>query len=467
MKSLKLSILFVAAALMIMGVAGTSYAFHEGGVAYCEGCHTMHESINGAVIQLTNGTKTSLITPAGAAVGQGTASTYLLKGSDQSSTCFNCHRVADATPSSYHIMSTAAGGANFNATTGIPTERTPGGDFAWLTINGSGSTTAGKHKGHNVVSSDFGLTSSTNYGASSPGGNYPTATLSCISCHDPHPAGRQKGGVVSYRTTGVSGEPIEGAGSYNNSSTTETVGVYRFLAGNGYNPASAVTAGFSGFSTDPPFAVVNSSYNRTEAANDTRVAYGSGMSEWCLNCHGALSNNQGAGTGTKHTHPAGNNALMSQGEGAIYDAYVKTGDMSGTGAAAYTSLVPFEMGLARNAANFEKLQSYAVIDGSKKGGVADAVAQGGAPNVMCLSCHRAHASAFPYALRFGATGGEFVTGADGAYAGYDSTDAEGSNSRINYGYNQAQMAAAYYDRPAATNFAPTQRVLCNKCHAKD
>lgn len=462
MKGLKLSILFVAAALMIMGAAGTSYAFHEGGVAYCEGCHTMHESINNAVVKISNGTSTNLITPTGTSQFQN-ASTYLLKGSDQASTCLNCHRVADTAPTSYHIMSTSTAGASFDAKTGIPVERTPGGDFAWLTINGSTtSTTAGKHKGHNIVAQDFGLTASTNY-TSSPGGNYPAANLYCNSCHDPHSAARQKDGAVSYRTTGVSGEPIEGSGSYNTSSTTETVGVYRFLGGKDYNPDSA--SGAAAFTADPPFAVAPATYNRTESATDTRVAYGSGMSEWCGNCHGSILNNV-TDIGTKHIHPAGSNALLSQGQGVIYDAYVKTGDMSGSSATAYTSLVPFEMGLPRAAGNMAKLETYAVNDGSKTGGYADALGQGGTPNVMCLSCHRAHASAFPYALRFGATGGEFITGSDNAYAGYDSTDAEGSNSRINYGYNQAQMKAAYYDRPG-TVFAATQRVLCNKCHAKD
>jgi hypothetical protein len=462
MKGLKLSILFVAAALMIMGVAGTSYAFHEGGVAYCEGCHTMHESINNAAATITGG-KTAF-TPSGVTQFNA-ADRYLLKGSDQSSTCLNCHRAADTAPSSYHIMSAAAGGASFDTKTGIPVERTPGGDFAWLTINGSAAATAGKHKGHNVVSLDFGLTSSSNYGANSPGGNYPVASLSCISCHDPHSAARQLDGAVTSRTTGSSGEPIEGSGSYNTSSTTETVGVYRFLGGKGYKPVSA--GAFTAFSADPPFAIVNSTYNRTESANDTRVAYGSGMSEWCANCHGSILNNS-LDTSTTHRHPSGSAALLGggNGEGVLYDAYVKTGDMSGDGSAAYTSLVPFEMGLGRVAGNMAKLQAYAVIDGSKKGGVADAVGAGGAPNAMCLSCHRAHASAFPYALRFGATGGEFITGSDSKYVGYDSTDTEGSNTRVNYGYNQAQMQAAYYDRPA-TVFSPVQRVLCNKCHAKD
>jgi hypothetical protein len=34
------------------------------------------------------------------------------------------------------------------------------------------------------------------------------------------------------------------------------------------------------------------------------------------------------------------------------------------------------------------------------------------------------------------------------------------------GRTNAEMTAAYYDRPA-TQFASYQRVLCNKCHAQD
>ena len=472
MKIVKFGFVVAVALMAIVGLSTQSYAFHDGGVAYCEGCHTMHESINNAVVTIANGTSSVQITPVGTSQFNN-ASQYLLKGSDGSSTCLNCHRVADTSPSSYHIMSTAAGGAAFNTNTGIPIERTPGGDFAWLTINGSGqAATKGKHNGHNIVANDYGLTSSTNYGAASPGGaygsgtGYPVNNLQCNSCHDPHSAARQLNGVVSYRTSGQSGAPIEASGSYNTSSTTKTVGVYRFLGGKNYKPLSSGT--FAGFQADPPFAIAPSTYNQTEATNQVRVAYGSGMSEWCANCHYSILNNQGAGTGTTHVHPAGSAALLSQGEGALYDAYVKSGDMSGTGANAYTSLVPFEMGLPRsNGAAMTTLETYAVNDGSKAAGVADATAQGGTPNVMCLSCHRAHASAFPFMTRFGATGGEFITGSDNAYAGYDSTDPDGSNSRINYGYNQAQMSAAYYDRPAATNFSANQRVLCNKCHAKD
>ena len=63
-------------------LAPRAYAFHSGGVAECEGCHTMHNTRgSGKAIPLAGG------------VGNGAK--YLLQGSDQSSTCLNCHNSAD------------------------------------------------------------------------------------------------------------------------------------------------------------------------------------------------------------------------------------------------------------------------------------------------------------------------------------------------------------------------------------
>jgi hypothetical protein len=74
---------------------------------------------------------------------------------------------------------------------------------------------------------------------------------------------------------------------------------------------------------------------------------------------------------------------------------------------------------------------------------------------MCLTCHRAHASAFPEMLRwnmettFIASNGAYPNGTAGATP-------KGS----------AVYQAGYYDRPP-TVFASFQRVLCNKCHVQD
>jgi hypothetical protein len=85
--------------------------------------------------------------------------------------------------------------------------------------------------------------------------------------------------------------------------------------------------------------------------------------------------------------------------------------------------------------------------------------------VMCLSCHRAHASGFVEMLRFD-QGYEFTT-KGGQYTGSDNPLVTGSRAPQQHrGRTNAEWQAAYYDRPAS-KFATYQRVLCNKCHAKD
>ncbi|WP_333653546.1 hypothetical protein [Dissulfurispira sp.] len=68
MKALKFGLVLTAAALIVIGFSGTSFAFHSGGVAECEGCHTMHNSFEGNAAGNT---------------AQYSAGVYLLKGSDR------------------------------------------------------------------------------------------------------------------------------------------------------------------------------------------------------------------------------------------------------------------------------------------------------------------------------------------------------------------------------------------------
>ena len=44
----KIILLSAAAALLLYG--GSALAFHDGGVAYCAGCHTMHNSVDGETV---------------------------------------------------------------------------------------------------------------------------------------------------------------------------------------------------------------------------------------------------------------------------------------------------------------------------------------------------------------------------------------------------------------------------------
>jgi hypothetical protein len=349
--------------------------------------------------------------------------------------------------SSYHV-STASVTSGAGASNQVGQQLTPGGDFSWVKINyktaaTTGSGTGQRH-GHNIVATDFAYVADS-VNTKAPGGTatYLASALNCISCHDPHAdARRDSTDAIVHRTTTGTFPSIMASGSYGEVALAgEAVGVYRFLGGNGYRPAS-YPAGPS-FTAEAPLAVAPGTYNRGEQTAETHVAYGNGMSEWCANCHNDFLNTTSTlGTGG-HPHPAG--AVMNAGVITTYNAYVKTGDMQGT--QGYTSLVPLEEGAA---ATYASLASNA----TNTPGVGYTTAQAGAV-VMCLSCHRAHASAFDSMIRWYQQDA-FIT-EDGAYFTSSNGNAPSSTT-------QAQQA--YYNR-LPTNFAAFQRVLCNKCHAKD
>jgi predicted CXXCH cytochrome family protein len=433
-----------APAAFVLFAASDSYAFHSGGVAECEGCHTMHEAPGGS---------------------------YLLAGVDQSSTCLLCHEHAgDTGPSSYHV-STAA--VDIVPGTQPPKQLTPAGDFGWLrlTFSNAYTTSPGQLHGHNIVAAGNGYVADPD-NTNIPAITFDATSLGCHSCHDPHGRYRRatdNPGIdgAGYSTTGG---PIQKSGSYNTSTlplaaTGGTVGSYRLLAGVGYAPVS-YNAG--AFVAAPPSASAPSTYNRTEGGSQTQVAYGSGMSEWCGNCHGAFVN-QTMGMGDV-LHPAGNDANMNN-QFVVGNAYGNTqpiwrnynmyfgargfdlwgcGVESLQGVCGYTSLVPFE----RHTSDFTVLRANSGFGSLGTGADANS-------NVMCLSCHRAHASAFDHMLRF-EYGNEFMTIADAAGASIYPP----ASTRAGQGRSETERQKAYYDR-APTVFGPYQRVLCNKCHAKD
>ncbi len=417
MKVARLAMIAAVAILLAIGVSTTGNAFHSGGVAECVGCHEMH----------------------------GASGPSLLKGTDQSSTCMQCHANSEVlnggVGSSYHVVNypTPASGVP-------PAEMTPGGDFAWLqksyyfTVRGGANTDLGQTHGHNIIAADFtGYTVDTD-NPTAPGGIFPSANLTCISCHNQHGKGR----LLPGYTYGVTGAPIVGSGSYQSSpepSNGLAVGVYRLLRFN-------ETVGGVTFPLGPPLAITNSTYNRSEFYFQTRTAYGSGMSDFCGTCHPDMHSTAGF-----LRHPQG--AVISGATQAKYNSYVKSGDLTGTSATAYLSLVPFEEGLTVSAASNATLKSHAVINNTQLGGMS------GAATVMCVSCHRSHASGFPEMTRWN-NEGEFMV-YNGVYPGTDTTPTVPQFAR---GRSSVETAASYYNKPVSS-FATYQRVLCNKCHAQD
>ena len=415
--TLKKKDLFLAIiTVVLVAVSIPGEAFHDGGVAPCDGCHTMHSQ------------------------GLATPGKYLLQGSDGSSTCLICH--SSSTMNNYAV-------ATYPPTvSGVPpAQLTPGGDFAyiqknysWITSKGVMQNSPGDRHGHNIIAADYYYFQDAAYNLS-PGGYYPSAYLSCISCHDPHGRFRITTGGMTGPGQGMM-PPIASSGSYGALPTgTGAVGVYRLLGGKNYQPASI--SGNFGFVNDPFYAVSPSTYNRSESATDTRVAYGQGVSLWCENCHGSY-------------HMAGSTSTFSHDSDVIfgptyannYNTYVKTGDLSGTQATAYLSLVPFQTG------NSTDLTTLSNIVGQTAGPDSGDI-------VNCLSCHRAHASAWDHSMRWANYTSILIT-VNGAYPG---TNAGGTGAYGEYatGKTQTEYQQAMYGRPAS-KFATNQKTLCDKCH---
>ncbi len=426
---------------LLLSAAGEASAFHEGGVGPCEACHTMHNTAEGVPL--------------------GVKQAYLLRGQDPSSICLNCHQQAfDVGPAREHISTPE----NELQGTAAPKQLTPGGDFGWLKKSYSWypgqslplSYSPGERHGHNIVAADF------LYGADSvpvaPGGTYPSAGLACTSCHDPHGRYRRH----SDGAIGTTGKQIADSGSYASSpdpNLNGSVGVYRLLAGVNYQPKS-VTGNFA-FLYDPPDAVAPGAgagdSNRAEATTQTRVAYGRGMSEWCRNCHPGMHNPAYSGlhhaagaTGSPYSEVLGQ---IQSGQPYTYadnyNRYIKTGNLLGTSNSSYLSLVPFEEGTG----NYALLKQHARTDDSYLNGPDNVDAQ-----VMCLTCHRAHASGWDSALRWNSKT-EYIV--------YDGLYSQETASYEPYGQGRAEAEAlrAYYEQPAS-KFAMNQKTLCDKCHVE-
>jgi hypothetical protein len=347
MAGLKIYACFLTLSLMSAEPGFGDVIFHNGSTDSCQGCHT---------------------TPP------------LLTGSDPSSTCLRCHAVLGVPQ---NIKS--SDGSSF----------TPGGDYYWLGktfawTDGFNVTTTspGNSHGHSIIALDYGLSADPEL-KMAPGGSYPSDSLTCISCHDPHAA------------TGSS---------------------YRLLGGAGYQ--AGMTSGFS-FLNPAPLAVAPSNWTETDS---NHVSYGRGFSEWCANCHGAFLSCV-IGINAIH-HPACSTAFLGWDIANNYNSYISSGNLTGSVSVAYRALVPFESG-----------NNMPLNPSSTAGPDANA-------NVMCLSCHRAHASAFRSIARWDFQATEFK---------YSHPSGAGDGSTYSDKLN------SYYGR----TFQDFQRQLCSKCHIRD
>ena len=355
--------LTLAAAVVAVGALSTgALAFHDGGVAECAGCHTMHNSQDGAAV-----------------TGDGMSHAYLLKAANATDQCLSCH----------------ANYGQFRNGEGFG----PGGDFYWVTkswtweSHGTHTSTGDSH-GHNVISPARGIAADATL-LVAPGGDFDADFLTCTSCHDPH--GNQD---------------------------------FRLLYGSAFGPIYP-GAGRYNFDHDAPLAKGNGRRTYQEDGWETdapHTVYKSGMGEWCSNCHTDFHTDNTS----EYVHPV--SVQLTAGIAANYNAYVSTDDITGGNqATSYWGLVPFE----DVNADLDTVDPANYTTGPE-----------GNDQVMCLSCHRSHASAFSDIGRW-----DFA----------ETFIADSHPKTGDTGATADDIARKYYQY----TFVQNQRSLCNKCHVKD
>lgn len=340
---------YILAAVFVILVCAPTHAFHEPGASQCAGCHMP-----------------SANKPDSAGAISEPGNPHMLKAQTPSDVCLSCH--ADDL------------GAVFSANVNNPAPEKGGGNFIYLLednlndmqdIGIGADWIPGDAAGHNINAPEHGLHTDLTI-SSAPGGDYPAASMSCTSCHDPH-------GNENFRL-------LRGAGPIDD-------GDYTFL-----NPAPEAEGISLQFGAE---------------SNTNHTAYHRGMSEWCANCHGEF---HAASDPAIHKHPSG--AAIGAAIASAYRAYNGTADPSGgTPSASYLAQVPFE----------DPLTTTTSTNGPS-----------GTSQVMCLSCHRAHASSAPDAGRWDFN----VT--------YLAEDGKQSGSQA-----------------LPNPYGAAQRSLCNKCHVRD
>ena len=168
-----------ALAFALVFVASPALAFHDGGVAHCNGCHTMHNSQDGILVDADaeNGNP------------------YLLVDGSASDVCIACHDHIEHTLGDDPLNPPALKGA---------------GNFVYLLEdnlndghNGALNPIPGDAAGHNLVAPGHGLAADGTLFVS-PGGGFPAAVMSCTSCHDPH-------GADTFRFLYGAGRQVQGS----------------------------------------------------------------------------------------------------------------------------------------------------------------------------------------------------------------------------------------------------------------
>ncbi len=404
------------------GVNTAQYHSYDGLI--CTDCHTLHNSENGTSAVVSGYT------------GGTNPNPELLYRGDWTDMCLSCHKAGQNTSSTAALPSVFDGGweAPIVMTTdgNVPTGKAmPAGDFYWSNLD--------PKKGHNpaytkgaVAATSLFMAADTTLTTIPPGGTDIMAAgksgeWSCHSCHGMH--SRFSGSYTAYRqiqrkvngvlVTGKTDTAAAGVETYTGAAETTAAG-YEPILSNSRGDIQGMNYIAARADTNP---LEGASLFASESDTNKNV-YRGGFSSFCSACHGDFHGGNG------ETRTANNTNTRLNGAWVRHPTNVKMNETgSKYGIATYTAVVNNAQGTSPNPVGYD--WRYPLVqpnsDFTVKSDVASMGVAGtaiGDDRMMCLTCHKAHATQYENMTRWDTNGHAFIANGVNDFTG---TPSNGDN----------------------------------------
>lgn len=381
-----------------------TFQYHSYDGLLCTDCHTLHNSEDGAAISVAGG----------AFYGTG-PNRELLKRGDWTDMCLSCHKQGQNTSATAALPGVENSGwvAPIVMTVdGVDPSNIamPAGDFYYSNADPKKGHNPAYTKGSMSTPTSFFMASDTVLGSTPPGGTITDGEWSCHSCHGMH--SRFSGSYTAWRQIKRKVNNIVTTGNETPSFGVETSGGGAGATAAGYEPIKSNSrgdiVGTSYLNVRPDTNPLEGADLFADESDTNKNVYRGGFSSFCSACHGDFHGTLTTEGGTDNTQTAG--VWMK------HPTNLEMGPVSGSrkyGLTTYNAVITNVKGTNPNPSGYD--WKYPLVQPDSNFDVTSSVTGGTLHNsdrIMCLTCHKAHASKFENSTRWDTNQHSFI--ADGA-----------------------------------------------------
>lgn len=346
-----------------------------------------------------------------------------LKKGDITDLCLSCHTEGHNTPYTADLLDVAPG--NWTApivktANGVvpPGVSMSAGDFYWSNMYPRNGHNPAYSKGSIALPTSKQMASDPILGNRPPGGEIKDGEWSCHSCHGSH--SRFDAGVSAWRQL---------KRKVNNVNVTGDVSSYGVETAKGsviQDPTcEPIKSNSRGDIQGDDYLPTRKDGNPLEGANlfrpesdSNKNVYRGGFSSFCAACHGDFhGGNSEAQSSAASSNRVGGNWVR-------HPSNLRLGESSNYGVAAYTAMVRNTQGTNPNPTGYD--WKYPLVKADYDFSVKSAEVSGqfrsvtGDDRIMCLTCHKAHASQFRNMTRWETEAHSFIRNGEADFTGEQS-----------------------------------------------